>query len=68
MGKFLIKRPSTSCESASVNKKRKLSEITMDQSINEELEEKKTYNFENNKKERKYQDQYIQFGFTLFIE
>jgi len=44
-----------------------LSKTTTDQSINEELEEKKTYNFENYKKERKYQDQYIQFGFT-FIE
>lgn len=39
----------------------------MDQPINEKLEEKKTFNIENQKKERKYQDQYIQFGFT-FIE
>ncbi|XP_008178224.1 protein FAM200B-like [Acyrthosiphon pisum] len=63
MEKFLIKRASTS-----ENKKRKLSETTTDQPINEELEEKKTLNFENQKKERKYQYQYIiQFGFT-FIE
>lgn len=66
MEKFLIKRASTSA-SASENKKRKLSETTTDQPINEELEEKKTLNVENQKKERKYQDQYIQFGFT-FIE
>jgi len=45
MDKFLIKRPSTSCESAIVNKKRKLSETTTDQSINEELEEKKNLQF-----------------------
>ncbi|XP_025415580.1 zinc finger BED domain-containing protein 5-like [Sipha flava] len=66
MEKFLIKRASTSA-SASENKKRKLSETTTYQPINEELEEKKTLNVENQKKERKYQDQYIQFGFT-FIE
>jgi len=66
MENFLIKRASTSA-SASENKKRKLSETTTDQPINEELEEKKTLNVENQKKERKYQDQYIQFGFT-FIE
>jgi hypothetical protein len=45
-----------------------MSESTTDQSINEKLEEKITYNFENQKKKkRKYQDQYIQFRFT-FIE
>lgn len=42
MDKFLIKRPSTSisCESASKNKKRKLSETTTQQSINEKLKKK----------------------------
>lgn len=49
MEKFLTKRTS-----AIENKKRKLSETTTDQPINKELEEKKTLNFENQKKERKY--------------
>lgn len=59
MDKFLIKRPMNSDESVIENKVNKVSETSSDVKTRRECLNQKPY-----KKDRKYQESYIKFGFT----